>query len=367
MKATAVGPRPRTPAFLFLLALLAAPGTAVAQKAPPVTVQTAERAPIVREVKLTGTVTSPDVARVSTSVGGLVEKVHVDSGQRVGNGDPLVTLDRELEDLELRRERAAVEEARARLGDARRRLDEAQRLAEDRNIPESEVRSRRAEVRIEAAALERLRARAAHQRERLARHRITAPFSGVVSRKLAAAGEWVEPGTAVVELVAMGGLRLDFQAPQAYYPRIDRDTPVRISLEALSHSPLPARVAATIPVSDPEARTFTVRVLPEDPDLAITPGMSARATLRLATDRKGVVVPRDALIRYPDGRVTVWTVREKDGEATAAERQVETGLTFAGRVEIRSGLAPGTRVVTRGNEALSQGQQVRIQQAAEAP
>lgn len=350
---------PTGPALLLLLLLVPA-GPAWAQKAPKVTTATAETAPITREVNLTGTVTSPDVARVSTAVGGQVTEVHIDSGDRVAKGEPLVSLDRELAELELQRERAAVAEAEAELADARRRLEEARRLAAEENIPTSELRSREAEVRIQEAALERLQAEAAHQEERVGRHRIDAPFDGVVSTKLTAAGEWIDPGTAVVELVAMAGLRLDFPAPQAYYPRIDTDTPVTVSLEALGNRAIDGFVGATIPVSDPEARTFTVRVHPEPDDLAITPGMSARATLRLATGREGVVVPRDALIRYPDGRVTVWTVEDDGDQATVRERHVETGLSFDGRVEIRSGLEAGARVVTRGNEALEAGQDVRV-------
>lgn len=346
---------------LLLIALVLLPGPpAAAQEAPKVAVATAETAPIEREVRLTGTVTSPEVAQVSTSVAGLVKKVHVDSGDRVEAGTPLLTLDRDLEGLALKQERAAVAEAEARLADARRRLAEAERLARNRNIPESEVRSREAEVRIQAAALERLRAQADHQAERVSRHRLDAPFAGVVSRKLTAAGEWISPGSAVVELVAMDGLRLDFPAPQSYYPHIDTDTRVTVSMEALGERTLEARVGTTIPVSDPEARTFTVRVYPEADDLTITPGMSANATLHLATGREGVVVPRDALIRYPDGRVTVWTVADGDGQPVAREHVVKTGLSFDGRVEIRSGLDPGARVVTRGNEALEAGQAVRV-------
>ncbi|MEF8793099.1 efflux RND transporter periplasmic adaptor subunit [Thiohalorhabdus sp.] len=345
---------------LVLLGLVALPPVAPAQDdAPEVATATAETAPIVREVRLTGTVTSPRVARVSTSVAGQVARVHIDSGDRVGTGADLAELDPKLASLQLRRDRAAVAEAEAELADARRRLEEARRLAQEKNIPASEVRSREAQVRIQEAALQRLQAEAAHQQERVARHRIAAPFDGVVSDKLTAPGEWIDPGTAVVELVAMDGLRLDFPAPQAHYPRIDTDTPVTVSLEALGNRAIDAYVGATIPVSDPEARTFTVRIYPEADELAITPGMSARATLRLATGREGVVVPRDALLRYPDGRVTVWTVAN-GGEATAREQTVETGLSFDGRVEIRSGIEAGARVVTRGNEALEPGQSVRL-------
>lgn len=87
--------------------------------------------------------------------------------------------------------------------------------------------------------------------------------------------------------------------------------------------------------------------------------MSAHGVLQLDAGRTGVVVSRDALLRYPDGRVTVWVV-EGDGDgASVTERQVKTGVVFDGRIEIE-GLAAGTRVVTAGNEALQEGQAVRV-------
>lgn len=316
--------------------------------------------PVVRELRLTGTVTSPQVAQVSTSVGGLVQRVHVDTGDRVEAGAPLLELDRELETLALREAEAATREAREQLADARRRLAEAKRLVRDHSIAESEVLSREAEVRIAAARVERLEAEERHQAARLARHAVTAPFVGVVSRKLTAPGEWVEPGTEVIELVDLDRLRLDFQAPQTYYPHIAPRAQVAVRLDALPERRLAGRVTATIPVSDPDARTFTVRVHLDEDDVPMTPGMSAHGVLDLATGRRSVTVSRDALIRYPDGRVTVWVLNDPDNGPTVSETQVQTGLTFSGRVEIRAGLDAGQRVVVRGNEALRQGQPVQV-------
>ena len=71
-------------------------------------------------------------------------------------------------------------------------------------------------------------------------------------------------------------------------------------------------------------------------------------------------LPRDALIRYPDGRTIVWVAAVEGDRYVVEERQVKTGLTFDGKVEIIEGLSSGERVVIRGNEALRQGQQVRI-------
>ena len=91
--------------------------------------------------------------------------------------------------------------------------------------------------------------------------------------------------------------------------------------------------------------------------------MSASGTLRLGTGEQGVVVSRDALLRHPDGRITVWVAQGQGNDITVTEQQVQTGLSFDGQVVIRSGLAPDMRVVVEGNEALQQGQRVSVRGA----
>ncbi len=88
--------------------------------------------------------------------------------------------------------------------------------------------------------------------------------------------------------------------------------------------------------------------------------MSVRAVMKLATGRRGLVVPRDAIIRFPDGRVVVWVIDDSADGPTAREQPVSTGLTFDSLVEIREGLETGAVVVTKGNEALQNGQRVHL-------
>ncbi len=339
--------------------LLALMSTAAAQNATPVTVGTADLAPIIEEVPLTGTITSPRVAQLSTSVGGLVEKVYVEAGDRVESGAPLLNLDPELEEIALRSAQAASREAEAELADARRRLSDARRV-KTLGITEQEVRTLQAEVNIKQAAVERLQADARRQAALLERHELIAPFTGVVSRKLTEAGEWVEPGTAVFELVATDELRVDFRVSQEYYPRIGDHSTVQVQLDAVPGQRFQGRISAVVPVSDRNARTFIIRVILEDAAPPMISGMSAKGTLLLATGERGVVVSRDALVRYPDGRITVWLIDDSQGQSTVTQRRVSTGLAFSGQVEITQGLEPGTRVVLQGNEILQNGQAVNI-------
>lgn len=331
-----------------------------ATRLPPVAVGEAERRPVVQEIAVTGSVVSPRMSRVSTEVSGWVSEVHVEVGDRVDRGAPLVSLDDELATIALAAARAAVREARAARADAERRFAEAERLTAERTIAQTEVHARRAEVEMDAAALERSEAEVRRQEALLARHRLEAPFTGAVSRKLTNPGEWVAPGTPVVELVETDALRIDFAVPQEIYPRVQTGMSVEIGLDALPGRLLAARVVGVVPMSDGDSRTFLLLTRLEDPDVPLISGMSARARLRLDAGREGVTVPRDALLRHRDGRVTVWVVSRADGGASVSERRVRTGRAFDGRVEITEGLEPGTAIVVRGNEGLQEGQRVVV-------
>jgi RND family efflux transporter MFP subunit len=335
---------------------------AQAQEAPPVGIARAERAPIVEELRLTGTLTSPRAARLSTEVEGRVAAIAVDAGAEVAAGDTLVELDDELTRLELDQARAARREAEVELEDARRRLGETQDLARRNSVADTQVRTLEAEVRRDAAVLDRRRAELAHRAAVLERHSLEAPFDGVVARRMTDLGEWVGPDAPVLELVAVSRLRLDLQVPQAYFGRVAPGTAVSLGLDALPGESIDTRVTEVVPVSDPSARTFMARVGLDNAQRRLAPGMSARATLRLPTGREGVVVPRDALIRYPDGRVSVWVAEGSGPTREVRERQVEIGLMFTGRAEIASGLEAGSPVVVRGNETLQDGQTVRVRE-----
>ena len=345
---------------LALVTLVTAVYANAQSEGPPVVTATAELREVVEQVPISGTVHSPRVARLSPAVAGRVEQVLVEAGDHVGSGAPLLRLDDALARLAVDAAEAATTQAREELSDARRRLADARRLHNTRGIAETEVRARETEVRIQLATVELREAEQRSEAERLQRHELTAPFAGVITRKLTESGEWITPGTAVLELITDEGLRIDFRVPQGYFPRVTTETATAVRLDALGDRSIPARIDAIVPMSDPSARTFVIRVYPNESALPLTPGMSASGNLHLGTGRRAVVVSRDALLRHPDGRVTVWVVEQADERATVVERAVSTGLAFDGQVAILSGLSAGMQVVVEGNEALRQGQQVEI-------
>lgn len=329
-----------------------------------VQVEQTRESELINQIPLTGSLSAARAAILSAEVPGLVSVLDVDIGDQLAAGDTLLELNSELAEIALQRARAAAASARERAADSERRLDEAQRLGSSNSIAASEVRSRQSQLEVDRAAVAVAQAEVRQREAELRRHRVTVPFPGTISRKLVEIGEWVEPGSGLLEVISSEPLYADFQVPQRYYPMVARDADLTLRFDSYPEQSYPGRVIHKVPQSSDGARTFLLRVGldPEQTPPMLIAGMSVEATLNLASGRQGVTVSRDALLRYPDGRVTLWIVeREGDGNlATVKEQQIEPGLSFSGRVEATSGVQPGEEVVIRGNESLRPGQQVQI-------
>lgn len=348
--------------IVAFIALLSPAAPLLAQSLSPVTVVMPDAASVADRLQLTGTLSAEHGARLSPRVDGLVARVRVDAGDVVRAGEPLLELDATLARLALERSRADSSNAQVRADEAARLVAEAQRLAEQRHVSATEIAAR--EAALAQAEAERNAARVAEreQAELVERHILPAPFDGVIVRRMTEAGEWVTRGTPVLELVAIDRVRLDVQAPQERYADISEDATVTVRPDASPGLALPARVAARVPVAgDASARSFLVRILIDDAEHRLLPGTSATADIRLrAAARAGVLrVPRDALLRQPDGGHHVFSL-EGEQEPVARRHSVRIGRQADGMVEILDGLPAGRPVVVRGNEALRDGQRVRV-------
>lgn len=347
-------------AILMGASLILGTCTGASAQTPLVATTTAERGEVITEIGVSGTVIAPRRADVSPAVAGQVVEVAVQTGDRVQEGDPLVTLDSQLQELTVASARARVRETEAQLAEACRLLEEARAAGARVNIPETEVRARENRVRETRATLERVRAEAEREAAREERHQVRAPFDGVINQRAADPGEWIEPGTPLLELVSTADLYLAFEVPQDVFHQVTMDTELRVQMETSDNASYAATIESIIPVTDDEARTFRLcTTLAEPPPLAA--GMSARGVLRLRTGEEGVLVPRDALNRYPEGRITVWIVSTDDGHTRVREQRVSVGEGFGDQVVVREGLEARTTVVVRGNAALEDDQRVEVQ------
>ncbi|WP_298852839.1 efflux RND transporter periplasmic adaptor subunit [uncultured Aquimonas sp.] len=337
--------------------------TASAQSPALVELATVERSPLRETLSLPGSLRAVNDAQLSPRIEGLIAKLEVDAGAQVKAGAPLLRLDDRLARLEVEALEAESAAAVASRDEAQRRVDEAAPLVAQRSLPQTELAARRAALAEAEAAVNAIRARLAAQREHLDRHVLRAPFAGVVAARLVDIGEWVTPSSPVLQLVDLDALRLEVQVPQERFAEIDGNTRVEIEPDTAPGTRIAARIEARVPVSGGSgARTFLLQIVPSDADAALLPGTSARAHLSL--DRSAAIgIPRDALLRHPDGGYSVYVAVEAEGALRAQRRPLKLGRESGLRVEVLEGLREGEQVVVRGNESLQEGQAIQVRAA----
>ena len=344
-----------------LLYLLSHTSLTQAQSPAPVAVTTPQAQAASQTVQLSGTVRALQTSNVSSRVDGAVAAVLVEDGSRVNAGDTLLQLDDQLEQIELTRLQAVSEQAQAQAKEAQRRVTEALRLSKEKHIAATELAERQASLATARANLKEAQAAVAAQQQRLQYHQITAPYSGVITRKLSEQGEWLTQGTAVAELVAMDATYLDVEIPQTAFYQLTADTKVEIQPDTNKTSRLPASIATSIPVANETSRTFRLRLIAEDPHHTLLPGSSATATFRTAQASTDMLtLPKDALLRNPDNSFAVFVVNNQSEPAKAERRAIKVGQALGERIEVLSGISADSQVVIRGNEILRHDQPVTI-------
>lgn len=336
--------------------------TSSAQVPDPVPVRTvlAEQAEVAPQRRLSGSLIALQDAALSLQQAGVVVSIAVEPGSSVRRGDELLRLDDQLARLEAARDAASLAEGRARAQEAQRVAEERRALAEQRNLPRTQAEAATAESSIAAAAVARLEAELRLQQAVVERHRLNAPFDGVIRARHVDLGEWVQPGDAVFDLVSNAELRFEVHAPQELWGRLQPGDRAELHFDRLPGKPLAGEIEARVAAQDRASRSFLIRLRLFEPDAMLTAGMSGEAVFTAGDGETLWTLPRDALLRYPDGGVGIWIAEPAEGGHVARARRIEPGAELGMRIAVRSGLQGGERVVLHGNERLRDGEALKL-------
>jgi multidrug efflux pump subunit AcrA (membrane-fusion protein) len=354
-----------------------------------------QRITIQRQVDLAGTLVSPDQARVSSEVAGVVQQVLVELGQKVAVGQPLVRLEpRELE-LALRRAESLLRQTEAQLGmdgtkvkepppddqiasirtamanrdDAHAQLARAKRLRNQNLLSQADLDTAETRVKVTEAAyqsaLENIQSLKASLQERraaleLAQKKlndaiIRAPVSGSVSERLVQPGEFIRENTPVIAVVQMNPLKLRTAVQERHASLIRAGLEVQFRVESFPDETFRGRVAYVSPAVDQATRTFAVEVLVDNRDERLKPGFFAKGIIMTRRDEAVLAAPEEAISTLA-GMSNVFVV-----ENNKVRQQPITLVAREGKyTEILSGLK-GHEVVAASNlSQLATGMQVEI-------
>jgi RND family efflux transporter MFP subunit len=351
---------------------------------PAIPVQTAsvsiQQWPDVYEA--TGTVRARTVTVLSSKLMAYVRQVAVQVGDRVQEGQLLVTLDSQDLDTKVRGAEAAEAEvmsaipeadngvafAKANLDLAQSTFKRMEELASKKSISNQEFDEASARLKSAQAAYEMARAkrtqldskRSGVQQEirgaSIMRDytRISAPFSGLVTAKSVEPGNLAAPGAPLLTVEREGAYRLEASVDESRLPFVKTGQTVEVALESLDRR-FPAHVSEIVPAVDAASRSYIVKIdLPNMPNLRS--GMFGRALFPMGT-RKVVTIPPQSLVE----RGQLQSVFVMEG-GFAHSRLVTTGQRGQSAVEVLSGVSEGEKVVSPVPSGLTDGARVEVRQ-----
>lgn len=282
-------------------------------------------------------------ASVSSLDEAVVRKVHVDIGDVVEKGAPLVTLS----SVKIGEGRATAAASRSRAETARVRLEREEALHQKGISSRAEVEAARRELAEAEAALASARSilevSGAAGGGRQGTFVLSAPLSGVVASRPAGAGQAVTGGEVLVEVADPRSLWAWLDLPQRAAADVVPGQSVSIRLEGRNDE-RSGVITAVAPTVDPSTRTVRARVVVKNERGDWKAGSFVRASISTGGDREALVIPKAALQRG-EGKPIVF-VQEQVGVYRPVA--VETGTATGGDVEILRGLEEGDEVVTTG-------------------
>lgn len=358
---------------------------------PTVAVALAVRGPIRSSITLSGAFRPYQEVDVHAKVAGYIRRIYVDVGDKVKDQQTLAIL----EVPELNAQVAGANADIRRSADAIHRAEQDVKRAEstytayhaaytrlkqasaarpgliaEQELDDSMAHDHEAEAQVGSA-----RAALAEAQSRLtmaqatqdryaslqAYARITAPFSGVVTKRYADTGSLIQAGTAsdtqampVVKLAEWSRLRLVVPVPESAVPDLQLGQAIDVVVPALGRT-FKGKVARFADTLNEETRTMHTEIDVENPDGTLVGGMYAETTLVLHQKDNVLTVPIQAVKRTgTDGSVFV-----VDKSGTVGERSIKLGMDSGALIEVLSGISDGDQVIVGNLNAVQAGQRVR--------
>jgi RND family efflux transporter MFP subunit len=360
-------------------------------EAPSVAVAKASRQDLSRDLVLTGEFKPYQEIDVMAKVAGYIQRINVDIGDRVQQGQLLAVLEvPEMAD-DLARGRAALERSQAEVRRAQEEQQRAQsahemshlsytRLAgvmKDRpgliaqqEVDDAHSRDLVAEAQVAAAkstvsaAQEQVKVAQAELDKTHTLHNytnVTAPFAGIITKRYANTGSMIQAGISsqtqtmpVVRLSQNNLLRLILPVPESVVPQVRVGSAVAVRVPSLKRS-FPGRVARTAERVALDTRTMETEVDVPNPNLTLVPGMYAEVNLTIEHQDSALAVPVAAIGGTAQEPVAYVVSTDNRVEV----RHIATGMQTATLAEVRSGLQDGDLVVIGNRSQLAEGQTVR--------
>lgn len=334
--------------------------------------QTGDLAPVVAKpvsltIDLPGEIAPFLIVSLHAKVPGYVDRILVDRGSVVKQGDLLVELSAPEMAAQITEAEAKVQaadadrlQAEAQLAAAKSTYDRMKQAAQTPGaIAGNELIQAQKQMDATTALLNSRRqaSRAAEAKVRALKDlqtylKITAPFDGVVTDRLVHPGALVGPGVDPVLLILqhVSHLRLIVAVPEQNVGRIVRGAKVSFNVPAHPERTYSGTVARIARALDQRTRTMAVELDVFNQDGSLAPGMYATVKWPVRRTRPSLFVPKTSVVTTTE---RTFVVRDQNGRAQWVD--VRRGVAEGDLVEVFGDLKAGDMVVRRATDELREG------------
>lgn len=287
-----------------------------------------------------------EYAMISPETPGQIKKVYVTEGQKVNKGDLLLKQNSAVVD-------GQIQGVKAQLNLAEITYNKQKELWIDKKVG-SEMQYLQAKTQYESLQ-EQLKTLQAQQ----AMSEIKAPFSGIVDKINLKEGELASPGMQAIALVNLSKLKFIGDISETYLPVINKGDTVDITFSTFPDLNLREAIYRTGNIINPSNRTFELEVRAKNIDNKLKPNMTGTIRVNDFTQDSALVVP-SIIIKKDFEKQFVFIVEKNDTTIIARKVFVETGRSYKNKTIITKGIKPGTKVIVKGYNIVSNGSEVSI-------
>lgn len=323
-----------------------------------VTVETVAKSTVDDYYETSGTIKAKYVSVLASKVMGGVTGIFVKQGERVKQGQLLLTID----DLDARQRLAAADagyrEALFAVDGARHNYDLAEvtydrykRLYEKSAISRQDLDRIETQKKVAAADLQRAQQAADRAAASLGEMtttynftKITSPADGVVTERKIDVGSMAVAGTPLITVDDDSAYMIEASVDEKLLAKLVLDTTVEVAVDSLGRT-LTGQVTEIVPTVDPATRTFLVKVDLGRKQEGVRTGLYAKVRIPLG-NREGFLLPAAAVVEK--GQLSGVYVVGVDG--VTAYRLVKVGKAYGSKTEILTGLTAGDKVIIAGLE-----------------
>lgn len=347
-----------------LLSLAACSQPAPEEAATPpaaVTVLKLQAGPVVLSDELPGRVAAFRTADIRPQVGGIVLRRQFEQGADVKAGQKLFQLNPAPFQAEVDSAAAALQHAVATAKRASSQADRLKPLVEADAISRQAYDDAVAQREQAVATVAQARATLARRRLDLAFASVEAPIAGRIGSELVTEGALVGMTDAapMARIQQIDKVYVDVRQPAAALAALQASgtggadkLPVTILGADGQPHPVTGRILFSGISIDAGTGDATIRVLVDNPQRQLLPGMFVRARIARAVQEDGVLLPQQAVLRGSDGQAQAWVL---DARHKASLKPISVGDVVNHQYVVSGGLQAGDTVVIEGQERLQPG------------